>query len=1423
MQVRRLGYRLAGMAMLVWVGTAAVSLAEQPERDHFVGLAEEYTAQAQPLLKQYCLDCHSTAEQQGELDLERFSSLAEVRQGTKVWQSVIEMLDNGEMPPKDAEAGLAPQKRKQLRDWISRYLDAEALANAGDPGPVVLRRLGNAQYAYTIHDLTGVNLDPAREFPVDGAAGEGFTNTGNALVMSPALLTKYLDAGKRIAKHVVPLPTGFRFSESPTQSDWTNESLAEIRGFYDRFTGAGGGAHVNLQGVQFETNSGGRLPLRPYLAATLAERDALRTGEKAIDQVAEARGLSGKYLGILWDSLNEPQSSRLLGVIRTRWQESKVEDVESLAAGIEEWQGSLFKFSSVGHIGKVGGPTAWQEPVTPLSARHNFQVKMPSLTDQGEVVLYLVVSDAGDGPEQDFAVWERPRIVIPGRPDLLLRDVQEITARMTARRELLFRSTSKALEAAAEAGGSTDAIDIEALAQQHAVESPILSAWLDYLGIGPGSTIQLDHFTQKLTRAGNYDFVQGWGAPETPNLYANASDQHVRIPGNMKPKGVTIHPSPTHAAAVGWQSPIHGTLRIEGQVTHAHPECGNGVTWTLERRRGGNRQRLAHGVSHGGNPVQVGPVESLAVRPGDLVSLLIGPREGSHACDLTDLELIFTSDGDESQTWSLTEDVASDILAGNPHADRLGNEAVWHFYTEPIEGRETGPVIPAGSLLAQWQAAEETGEKQRLAEAIQKLLTSGPAADAPPEDPNFRLYRQLTSFRGPFSYADSEALPLSERQETSTAGPSYGLDPKRFGKRPDGSEIEAGSLCVQAPAVVEIRLPADLVADAEFVTTGKLDPSTGKNGSVQFQILKTKPAQEFGLLPTAISENQEDGSWTSNNRRISAATPVVVQTDSTQRQQWEQAFEDFRQLFPVALCYTEIVPVDEVVTLTLFHREDEALRRLMLNDEQAQQLDRMWEELHFVSHDALTLVDAFEQLLEYASQDGDPKVFEPLREPIQRRAAEFEQALIRAEPKHLEALIDFAAQAYRRPLKEHEAQALRGLYTDLREQELSHDEAFRFTLARIFVSPGFLYRLERAPEGSAAGPISDWELANRLSYFLWSSQPDEPLRAAARAGTLHQPEALEQQARRMIQSPRIRRLATEFACQWLHIYEFDTLDEKSNETFPEFVDLRADMHEEAIRFFTDLFQSDASILDIFEANHTFLNERLAKFYGIQWKPEPDQDPDSWQRVEGMRGHGRGGALGLAATLAKHSGASRSSPILRGVWISETILGEKLPKPPAGVPPLPEDPAVAEGLTMRQLTELHTTEPSCASCHARIDPFGFALEQYDAIGRLRDRDRSGRPLDTASVLYDGNQIEGFEGLRNYLLETRREAVIRQFCRKLLGYSLGRAVQLSDEPLLTEMRENLARHEYRFSAAVETIIQSQQFREIRGRDAVVADLP
>ena len=187
---------------------------------------------------------------------------------------------------------------------------------------------------------------------------------------------------------------------------------------------------------------------------------------------------------------------------------------------------------------------------------------------------------------------------------------------------------------------------------------------------------------------------------------------------------------------------------------------------------------------------------------------------------------------------------------------------------------------------------------------------------------------------------------------------------------------------------------------------------------------------------------------------------------------------------------------------------------------------------------------------------------------------------------------------------------------------------------------------------------------------------------------------------------------------------------------------------------------------------------------------------------------------MATVLAKQSGASRTSPILRGNWVSETLLGERLPKPPANVPQLPE--SVPEGLSARQLIERHSSVAACAKCHARIDPYGFALEQYDAIGRLR-----AKSVDTKTKLVDGKAIEGIEGLRNYLLTDRRDEVVRQFCKKLLGYALGREVQLSDEPFLKKMRERLEKNGYRFSVAVEAIVTSEQFRNIRSAAGAKVD--
>jgi hypothetical protein len=254
------------------------------------------------------------------------------------------------------------------------------------------------------------------------------------------------------------------------------------------------------------------------------------------------------------------------------------------------------------------------------------------------------------------------------------------------------------------------------------------------------------------------------------------------------------------------------------------------------------------------------------------------------------------------------------------------------------------------------------------------------------------------------------------------------------------------------------------------------------------------------------------------------------------------------------------------------------------------------------------------------------------------------------------------------------------------------------------------------------------------------------------------------------------------------------------------------MYEETQRFFTDLFQRDGSVREILDADHTFLNEALARHYGIPGVTGPE-----WRRVDGVKKHGRGGILAQATTLAKQSGASRTSPILRGNWVSEVLLGEKLPRPPKGVPQLPEDEVATAGLTVRQLVEKHSSDPKCAVCHRRIDAYGFALEAFDAIGRRRDRDLANRPIDVKTRTMDGVPLDGLDGLRGYLLTQRGEQLTRHFCRKLLGYALGRGVQLSDEPLLDEMQAALAKPGAGVGAAVETIVRSRPFREIRGRDA------
>src|SRR5262245_1839024 len=269
------------------------------------GDKDEYAALVQPLVKKYCLDCHSTKAKKGSLDLERFASIDLVRKDVKPWQQTIEMLETAEMPPKNKPQPTA-QERQQLIAWVRAFLDAEARARAGDPGYVPLRRLSNAEYDATIRDLTGVDLWPTREFPADGAAGEGFTNAAEGLTdISAALLSKYLNAAKEIADHAVLLPDGFRFSPGKTRRDWTDESVARLRAFYAPYVSTEPLtkelAAVTSGAIQGEArfSTDGRLPLQRYLAATIRHREALTAGKMTPEEAAAKENVNAKYLRVL--------------------------------------------------------------------------------------------------------------------------------------------------------------------------------------------------------------------------------------------------------------------------------------------------------------------------------------------------------------------------------------------------------------------------------------------------------------------------------------------------------------------------------------------------------------------------------------------------------------------------------------------------------------------------------------------------------------------------------------------------------------------------------------------------------------------------------------------------------------------------------------------------------------------------------------------------------------------------------------------------------------------------------------------------------------------------------------------------------------------------------------------------------------------
>jgi hypothetical protein len=589
-----------------------------------------------------------------------------------------------------------------------------------------------------------------------------------------------------------------------------------------------------------------------------------------------------------------------------------------------------------------------------------------------------------------------------------------------------------------------------------------------------------------------------------------------------------------------------------------------------------------------------------------------------------------------------------------------------------------------------------------------------------------------------------------------------------------------------------------------------------------------------------------------------------------QRATYEAAFAKFSAIFPDTFYVRErgrFYPDDSEDKGRLlsagFHnvmgytRDDAPLSELLLDENGQKELEALWTEFEFVAdYTARTYVEFFfnqsgevqgngresgtlrpsdkevtaeavilgfkKTYLDKAmADDGSNEVaMQAIIDHFDRVNATIrgiERLRVESEPRQLDAFWKFAARAYRRPLTQPEHDDLLAFYHTLRDtNNLTHEEAMRDLIVNVLMSPYFCYRVEMGGRSAAVAgstPLTDFALASRLSYFLWSSMPDDELLARATAGDLRKEPVLIAQVRRMMKDPRARGLATEFGGNWLDFRRFDESNTVDRERFPEFSnELREAMFEEPIRFITDVIRNDRPVLDMLYGNYTFANAVLARHYGM---PAVTGGADEWVRIDNAGEYQRGGLLPMAAFLTQNSPGLRTSPVKRGYWVARRVLGEVIPPPPPVVPELPKDEAKLDA-PLRQVLAQHRSNPACAGCHARFDTFGLTLEGYGPVGEARTKDLAGHEVDTQATFPGGSQGTGMAGLQTYIRANRQFDFVDNLSRKMLVYALGRSLILSDEPLIERMNAKLAASGYRISALMDTIITSPQF--LRKRTSV-----
>jgi len=436
--------------------------------------------------------------------------------------------------------------------------------------------------------------------------------------------------------------------------------------------------------------------------------------------------------------------------------------------------------------------------------------------------------------------------------------------------------------------------------------------------------------------------------------------------------------------------------------------------------------------------------------------------------------------------------------------------------------------------------------------------------------------------------------------------------------------------------------------------------------------------------------------------------------------------------------------------------------------------------------------------------EGPLSVDGPGDTPSRRRIFSCLPANLDEEPACAQQILSsLARRAYRRPVSESDVQGLVEFYNQGR-LDGGFEVGIQFALERVLVSPDFLFRIEQDPADAQPGAmyaISDIELASRMSFFLWSSPPDDELLNLAERGALREPGMLEQQVQRMMADPRADAFIKNFVGQWLYLRNLEDFY-PDPAAFPEFDEnLRTALQRETELFIDDQIRSDASLLDLLRADYTFVNERLARHYGI-----PGVYGSRYRKVT-VDGNQRGGLLGHGGLMMVTSYPNRTSPVLRGKFVLENLLGGPPPEPPPNVPAL-ETSSDGKILTMREAMVMHRENPACRVCHAAMDPIGFSLENYDVVGKWR-REFAGQPIDASGLLPDGNTFDGPDGLQGLLLE-RPDDLVGTITEKLMRFALGRSLEYYDMPEVRAVVRAASEEDYRWSSIILGVVESTPFQ-------------